>query len=389
MKPHLLLILLLCAACEPGAASSGSSSSTETLPPRAASEPPPEHSVTPAQALTSALPDNPLEAVAQLSPEQSKSLRQNLFAAKPSVPDDPALRRVQTFVYAFLQSHYRNMLQPPTARREKLPPGAKPVKILSHDGIALQAAFIPAKKPTRQTVILLHGYGSHLSYTWIKYSFLHSDYNLLLLDQRGHNGQAGKVSLGIYETRDLLPLIRWLSTQQQDGFALVGESLGAAVAISGGARWAASPEQQAFPLRGVWSDAAYADLAHAIGERAEARLEFEAPGLSPEDRARVAGLFTDVFLHWLARDTGVTDVEAEAAPSRHLPALVTRLPVTLVHSSEDEETSYANAERLAEIARQHNPQAQLWTTHGFHADSWRQPEYQKRLKAFLAEVFKG
>ncbi len=81
-------------------------------------------------------------------------------------------------------------------------------------------------------------------------------------------------------------------------------------------------------------------------------------------------------------------MEAAAAPIQYLPALATHVPVALVHSNQDEETSYQNAERLAKtLSDQGQPNA-LWTTHGLHADSWKQPEYQKRLKTFLAEVFK-
>lgn len=390
MKPYLLLLLLLCTACESDAESSTVSETKNRV--QVIEKPPASLSDARSQGAAieqkQQLPDNPLEALAYLSPAQRTSLRKALLTSSHEKPKNPELARVQSFVLAFLQSHYRTMLHPPVARRDKLPAGSRAVKLLSHDGLPLQAAYVPAKKPSRQTVILLHGYGSHLSYTWIKYSFLHSDYNLLLLDQRGHNGQSGAVTLGVFEARDLLSAIRWLSTQQQEGFALVGESLGAAVAISGGARWVNSPEQQVFALKGVWSDAAYADLQHAISERAVTRLKFEAPGLSEETRNQVAELFTEIFLSWLARDTGVKDVEAAAAPIQYLPALATHVPVALVHSNQDEETSYQNAERLAKtLSDQGQPNA-LWTTHGLHADSWKQPEYQKRLKTFLAEVFK-
>jgi hypothetical protein len=159
------------------------------------------------------------------------------------------------------------------------------------------------------------------------------------------------------------------------------------VAISGGAIWASGPGQQSFPLKAVWSDAAYADLRHAIAERAAARMAYEAPKLSPSQQQWTARLISDLFLSWLAQDTGVPDVET-AAPIRQLPALVRHASYAQVHSSEDAQTSYANAQLLESVARAHAKQAILfWTTTGEHVDSWHLKGYKPKLQDFLRQAF--
>lgn len=336
-------------------------------------------------------------ALDQLNPAQLSSLQSSLNQRSP-IPansggarlsaSDPTVRKLLETLMPMLQTSYQQMIHPRVITSTQLPPGAQGVTLNSHDGIPLQAAYLRASQPVAQAVIVLHGYQLNKYMAWKKYRFLQDRYNVLLLDQRGHDGQSGAVTLGVLEQRDLPAAIRWLQQQGNQSFALFGESMGAAVAIDAGANWVLSPEQQSFPLKAVWNDAAYADLEHALDERVLRKLNVQM-GMTPEGfRRRAAGLITQTFLSWLAQDTQVADAEAAAAPVRHLPALVQRAAYGQVHSREDKETNYANAEILQQAAaKQPGVPPFFWATVGDHVESYRQSDYAPKALDFLQQAF--
>lgn len=331
--------------------------------------------------------ESPWQAYAQLPVEQQQALATAL-EQRQSFSSSLNQRQLLEQLFPLLERNYRYMLQPRTLNSQALPPGAEAVTLRSHDGLPLAAAWVKALQPTQQAIVVLHGYQLNKALAWQKYGFLQQRYNLLLLDQRGHNGQQGKVTLGVLESRDLQAAAEWLQQQGQREFGLFGESMGAAAAIVAGAQWAQSPQQQLFPLKAVWNDAAYADLEHAIGERVLRKLAAESQ-LAPELLKKWgAELITRTYLRWLAEDTQVELAEAVAAPRQFLPALVQRVAYAQVHSREDEQTAYENAQILQQLAEQHARIAPLfWTTTGKHVETYQQPDYAPRALGFFAQAF--
>lgn len=385
------MLLCLLSACQPAARQAEEAHPAERPVTQASVSPQPAESASPAFEVeaASAWPDNPWNALALLPPAQLEAVRQAFSDRQAPMPALPGLGRKLDYLKQLLTSAYLTLLQPSGQVPTQRPPGSRPVRFKGVDGLMLHGLYVPAAQPTRQAVILLHGFGAQRDHVWIKYGVLRKDYNLLLYDSRGHGGQAGRVTLGALEARDLQVAIRWLQAQGQQSFALMGESMGGAVAIVGGALWAQSPEQARFPLKGVWSDAAYADLDHALSERAEARLSYEAPELNAADRSRMSRFITSLFFAWLQADTGLQDLEGLAAPRRYLPLLVPRVAYAQVHSREDVQTRYTNARLLeAAIAGLPSPLApRFWATSGEHVESWRDSQYLPRLRRFLAEAF--
>ncbi len=334
---------------------------------------------------------NPWQAYAELAPAQQAQLERVL--AQPELANSEANteglpRELVQKLLPLLKKQYQYMLHPRTIHSDRLPPGAQVVSLASHDGIALQGFWLAAQRPTKQALVVVHGYQLNKYLAWEKYGFLQADYNLLFLDLRGHNSQSGAVTLGILEQRDLLASIEWLAQQGQSQFGLFGESMGAATAIVAGAKWAQSPQQEQFPLMGVWNDSAYADLNHAIEERVFRKLAADS-GITPEQLKHwAAQLISKTYLQWLAQDTGVANAELAAAPRRYLPQLLQRSAYGQVHSREDEQTNYSNAEILEQQAQiQTAFFSQFWPTSGRHVESYRQPEYAQRALAFFKQAF--
>lgn len=388
---RLALLLCLLTACQPSETQSGPDKQPISAPKATAKPPRGNPTAQPdfgTQTVSSPLPDNPWDALAVLNPLQLAAVRQAFVQRDDRNITDPALRRKVDYLLQLMVSAYSELMHPHASHSVFVPKGAQGFRLITRDDLPLKALYVKAAKPTRRAVILLHGYGANKEHMWIKYGFLHDDYNLLIYDSRGHNDQPGKVTLGILEPGDLEQAIRWLRGQGNQAFALMGESMGAAVAIVGGARWSQSPEQKGFPLKAVWSDSAYADLHHAVSERAMARLRYEAPNLSASDNAKVAEMVTELSLGWLSADLGIHDLESQAAPRLYLGNLVQQVAYAQVHSTEDDQTSYENARQLEAAARAGNGIPPLiWATTGEHVESWRDASYAPRLRAFLAKAF--
>lgn len=329
--------------------------------------------------------------LANLRPEEQQTLQHALSqrtTQNVEALDSDRLRKIAQELLPTLTQAYQEMLQPRVIQADRLPPGSRLVQLQSHDQLSLKAAYLPAKHPTQQAIIVLHGYQLNKYMAWKKYGFLQEHYNLLFLDLRGHNAQQGQATLGILEKRDLPAAIEWLKTEGNQTFGLFGESMGGAIAIVAGSEWAHSIRQNSFPLKAVWNDAAYADLEHAIEERVLRKLA-QKSGLTPDFLKRwAARLITHTFLNWLAEDTQVANAEQEAAPKYYLPLLVQKSAYAQVHSLEDEMTDVSNA-----IILEHSVHSGaifppvFWYTHGKHVDSWKQPEYQQRALTFFDQAF--
>jgi pimeloyl-ACP methyl ester carboxylesterase len=94
--------------------------------------------------------------------------------------------------------------------------------------------------PPHATIILLHGYGEN-KYTMVPWAFAlgEAGYRTVLVDFRGHGASTGQyTTYGILETRDIEQVIAFLDRHNliAGPIAMLGDSLGAAVAIDAAAR---------------------------------------------------------------------------------------------------------------------------------------------------------
>lgn len=331
------------------------------------------------------------QALSQLSEAETLALRLQLRTRNTlhDIHSSERLRNIIESLLPALKAGYERMLHPRVIHSERDIPNAQPLAFASHDGHKLKAAYLAAEKETQQAVVVLHGYQLNAYLAWKKYRFLQRDYNLLFLDQRGHNGQSGDVTLGLKEQRDLEAPILWLKEHDNQAFALFGESMGASTAIVAGARWAESTRQQFFPLQAVWSDAAYQDLESAITAHSIHWLAKRA-GLAPEFLKRwAAGWIASSYIAWMNEDFG-GQVEEMAAARTHLPRLVQYAAYGQVHSLEDQITPVKNARHLESLAREHaHKPVYTWYTQGQHVQSYKNPEYATRVLHFLETAFRA
>jgi alpha-beta hydrolase superfamily lysophospholipase len=134
------------------------------------------------------------------------------------------------------------------------------VRFTTDDGVTLSGWLVPARRDTRSAVILMHGFSWHrLGELAAFVPWLSERYHVLQFDFRGH-GESGDadITLGTAERRDVAAAVRLLEGRGMGPIALMGMSMGAAVAIM------AAPD---LPVAAVVADAPYADLHNPIGNR--------------------------------------------------------------------------------------------------------------------------
>lgn len=115
--------------------------------------------------------------------------------------------------------------------------GRLPPKVYRRYAAAVKAVphFVP-----KATIILLHGYGLN-KYSMLRWAFVlgEAGYRTVLVDLRGHGASTGQwTTYGIVESRDIAQVIDYLQAQNliAGSLAVLGDSLGAAVAIDVAAR---------------------------------------------------------------------------------------------------------------------------------------------------------
>ncbi len=188
------------------------------------------------------------------------------------------------------------------------------------DGITLKGWLFPARAGRRGLVVYLHGIADNRrSGVGVARRLVALGYDVLAYDSRAHGASEGTAcTYGYYEKQDLRRALDALGSPEA---VLFGSSLGAAVAIQ-----AAAVEPR---VRGVIAQSPFADLEAIVRERAP----------------------------WFATTHDVTRAleAAERKGAFHvrdasplLAATRLRVPVLLLHGSEDEETRPAHSRRLAE-----------------------------------------
>lgn len=99
-------------------------------------------------------------------------------------------------------------------------------------GLKLHGVFINQKSD--KTVILVHGYAAKLKYRIQDAPFYYKEgLNILLIDLRAHGDSEGKyITVGKYESLDLLEWIKWLNKKTKNSkIILDGVSMGAATVL--------------------------------------------------------------------------------------------------------------------------------------------------------------
>ncbi len=137
------------------------------------------------------------------------------------------------------------------------------VRFTTDDGVTLSGWFVPAGRATCSAVIVLHGFTGHrLNELAAFVPWLQPRYNVLQFDFRGHGvSGSGSITLGSRERRDVSAAVRFLEGRGLGPLALMGLSMGAAVAIL------AAPD---LPVAAVVADAAFAELRNPVANRMRA-----------------------------------------------------------------------------------------------------------------------
>ena len=134
------------------------------------------------------------------------------------------------------------------------------VRFTTDDGVTLSGWFIPAGRPTRSAVVVMHGFTGHrLGELAAFVPWLQPEHNVLQFDFRGH-GASGEapITLGSRERLDVAAAVRFLLGRGLGPVALLGLSMGASVAIL------AAPD---LPVAAVVADAAFAELRNPVANR--------------------------------------------------------------------------------------------------------------------------
>ena len=134
------------------------------------------------------------------------------------------------------------------------------VRFTTDDGVTLSGWLVAARHETRAAVILMHGFSwNRLGELSAFVPWLREHYHVLQFDFRGH-GTSGDadITLGTAERHDVAAAVRLLEGRGLGPIALMGMSMGAAVAIL------AAPD---LPVAAVVADAPYAELHHPIANR--------------------------------------------------------------------------------------------------------------------------
>lgn len=231
----------------------------------------------------------------------------------------------------------------------------EPVKLMTSDGVELDAWFIPNEK-SRKAVIVCHGYpmdkGDVLGLT----SYLAKDYSLLYFDFRATGRSGGFFSTGgARETRDIDAAVKFLQGRQMEEIGIFGFSMGASAALLSD-----NPAIRARVL-----DSPFATLS------GELDWIFSGWGL-----LRRPMLF--MMRAWSFIVTGIDIASVNPAGNRSAFAA----PMLLIHGDSDEVVPHANS--LAIKAA--NPRAELWLVEGANHGETRYrslSEYERRVLAFF------
>ena len=224
------------------------------------------------------------------------------------------------------------------------------------DGLRLRGWNCVAAGLRRGSIVYLHGVADNRSSAvGVIERMTRRGFDVIAYDSRAHGQSDGDVcTYGFYEKRDLQRIVDALPAGP---VVLIGNSLGAAVAIQG----AAGNERVA----GVVAAEAFSDLRTIAAYRA--------PRLLP--RLLIARAFR------LAEERGQFDV-ASVSPMAAAASL--RIPVLLIHGAEDVDTPPEHSQRI--LASLPGPKRLLLVPHVGHNSSLNSPQAWDEIDRWLAGV---
>lgn len=218
------------------------------------------------------------------------------------------------------------------------------VRFRSTDGLALAGWKIPTSESWRPWIVLCHGVGANRADLLEVAGGLHqANFNLLLMDFRGHGGSAGRSSsFGWREQRDLEGALTFLGQQPEvppRPYGLLGISMGGVVGLLVAAR-----DER---IGAVVAESPYDNLQEAL--RTHMKLAYPRLPMIP--------FFWFVLFTYRLR-FGVWP--RRVAPDRQVGTLSPR-PLLLIHGADDRRMPLVGVQRLLAAAGQPK---ELWLVDG-------------------------
>lgn len=241
-----------------------------------------------------------------------------------------------------------------------------PISFKSADGTRLVGWFLPAKAgPAKAVVIVCHGVDSNMDQMLELAAMLHRHgFATLLFDFRARGeSEGGRCTMGFREVDDLLAAVRFVKGYPAAGGApisVLGESMGASVALMGAAR---TPD-----IRAVVAESPFACMDHALDNHF--RKVF---GL--------AGPIVALPVRWTG-ERMIGRASCEISPAGEIGKIAPR-PILLIQDGADQLCPPAET---SELMRAAGPSAQLWTVPGadhIMASMKQSEEYERRVCAAL------
>jgi len=130
------------------------------------------------------------------------------------------------------------------------------VSFQDHAGLTLRGWWIPGGR--HETIVMIHGWTSSRAEPMSKAGYLmNAGYNVLVFDLRGHGQSDGDyTTLGLTEPDDVEAAVAFARSRDPGPIALLGYSMGGALAIETGARDA--------DVAAVVEDSGYGDLDNVV-----------------------------------------------------------------------------------------------------------------------------
>lgn len=233
------------------------------------------------------------------------------------------------------------------------------VRFTTDDGVTLSGWLVSARRETRTAVIVLHGFtGNRLPELAAFVPWLAERHHVLQFDFRGHGeSDAGHITLGAHERRDVAAAVRFLENRGLGPIALFGVSMGAATAI------VSAPD---LPVAAVIADAPFAELHHPVANRMR-EVGYPLAGFGARAIVAAASIRTR------ARLTDPLRAVARIAPR----------PLLVIAPREDRLISWRQGVRLYEAAGE--PKELLVVEGAGHAEAYAvaPDRYRERVLSFL------
>jgi fermentation-respiration switch protein FrsA (DUF1100 family) len=253
----------------------------------------------------------------------------------------------------FFQPHHQLITTP-----DRLGVAYRNEYLKAQDGTILNAWFMPASGVAKGTVLFLHGNAENISTHFRSVTWLPAQgYNVLALDYRGYGASDGVPTLaGVQQDIDAA-LKHLLAHKNVDPQRIVifGQSLGGAFGIFYVAHSAHREN-----IRALITDSAFSDY------RAVAR----------DSLANFALTWPLQWLPWLVIDDGYAPQDAVA--------LVSPIPLLIIHGEQDKTVSLSHAQWLFAKAKQ--PKELLIVPGVGHIQALGSADVREKLLAYLQRV---